>query len=67
MELSITDKTNHWNYPIILVDKKPAKISDLNKYDDNQISKFEIIKPDNELIVLYGTSGRNGVVIIETK
>lgn len=66
-ELSITDKTNHWAYPLILVNNKPAMISDLNKYNDKEIAKFEVLKPDNNLIVLYGTNGSNGVVLIETK
>jgi hypothetical protein len=66
-ELSITDKTNHWNYPLILVNNKPAMLSDLNKYNDKEIAKFEVLKPDNNLIALYGTNGSNGVVLIETK
>ncbi|MCR1026087.1 hypothetical protein NQT66_14790 [Cellulophaga baltica] len=66
-ELSITDKTNHWDYPLILVNNKPAMLSDLNKYNDKEIAKFEVLKPDNNLIVLYGTNGSNGVVLIETK
>lgn len=67
LELSITDNTKHWNYPLIVVDNKPAMLSDLNKYDDNQISNFEIIKSDDELSALYGTKGSNGVVKVETK
>ncbi|KGK28704.1 hypothetical protein [Cellulophaga sp. E6(2014)] len=66
-ELSITDKTNHWDYPLILVNNKPAMLSDLNKYNDKEIAKFEVLKPDNNLIALYGTNGSNGVVLIETK
>ena len=66
-ELSISDKTNHWDYPLILVNNKPAKISDLNQYNDKEIAKFEILKPDNNLIALYGTNGSNGVVLIELK
>ncbi len=66
-ELSITDKTNHWDYPLILVNNMPAMISDLNKYNDKEIAKFEVLKPDNNLIALYGTNGSNGVVLIETK
>lgn len=67
MELHITDKTNHWDYPLILIDNKPANISDLNKYKNKQVSNFEVIKTDNDLIAIYGTSGSNGVIIIETK
>jgi len=66
-ELNITNKTNHWDYPLILVNNKPAMISDLNKYKYKEIAKFEILKPDNNLIALYGTNGSNGVVLIETK
>ncbi|MFT3739831.1 MAG: hypothetical protein QM786_13830 [Breznakibacter sp.] len=66
-ELNITEETNHWDYPLILVNNKPAKIADLNNYTDRDISKLEIIKPDNELIALYGTNGSNGVVKLETK
>ncbi|WP_338397257.1 hypothetical protein [Persicobacter psychrovividus] len=66
-ELEITNKTNHWEYPLILIDNEYAKISDLNKYNDKQISKFEVLKTDNNVIAIYGTNGNNGVVIIETK
>lgn len=66
-DLNITDKTNHWDYPLILVNNKPAMISDLNIYNDKEIAKFEVLKPDNNLVALYGTNGKNGVVLIETK
>ena len=66
-ELNITDKTNHWDYPLILVNNKQAMISDLNKYNDKEIAKFEILKPDNNLVAIYGTNGSNGIVIVETK
>lgn len=66
-ELSINDKTNHWDYPLILVNNKPAKISDLNQYNNKEIAKLEVLKSDNNLTALYGTSGSNGVVLIELK
>ncbi|EIJ37223.1 hypothetical protein JoomaDRAFT_0163 [Galbibacter orientalis DSM 19592] len=66
-ELNITDKTDHWNFPLILVDKKTAKISDLNKYTNKQIAKFEILKPNNNSTAIYGYNGSNGVVLIELK
>ena len=66
-ELKITSETNHWDYPLILIDNEYATISDLNKYDDKQVSKFEVLKSDNSTRAIYGTNGINGVVIIETK
>jgi len=66
-ELSISEKTSHWDYPLILVNNTPAKISDLNQYNDKEIAKFEILKSDNNLTALYGTNGSNGVVLIELK
>lgn len=67
MELGISEDTNHWDYPLILVNAKPAMISDLNKYKSRQVAKIEVLKPDNNLIAIYGTNGSNGIVIIETK
>lgn len=66
-ELNITKKTNRQNYPLILINGKPAKMSDLNTYTNQQVAKFEIIKPNDQRTVLYGTNGNKGIVIVQTK
>jgi hypothetical protein len=66
-ELKITQKTNHWEYPIVIINDKPAKIEDLNKYSKNDVESFEILKPDNNVIALYGTMGNNGIIKMKTK
>lgn len=66
-ELNITQKTNHWEYPIVIINDKPAKIADLNEYSKNDVESFEILKPDNNVIALYGTMGNNGVIKMKTK
>ena len=63
----ITDKTNHWDFPIIILDNKETFISDLNKYKVNQISSIKLLKPGIESVALWGTSGINGVLYIKTK
>ncbi|MCU4176237.1 hypothetical protein [Carboxylicivirga sp. N1Y90] len=66
-ELNITEKTNHWEFPLIYINNKPAMIADINNIINQEVSSIEVIKPDDELIVLYGTRGSNGVVKIETR
>lgn len=66
-ELNITNETNHWEYPIVVINDRPAKIADLNKYSGKDVKKLEILKPNNQQIALYGTNGSNGVVILRTK
>ena len=46
---------------------KYAEIADLNQFTEEEVSKLEILKPDNMLTALYGTNGLNGVVKLETK
>lgn len=66
-ELNITKKTNHWEYPLVVINNRPAKIADLNKYSEKDVEKLEILKPDNQQTALYGTNGSNGVIILKTK
>ena len=66
-ELNITKKTNHWEYPLVLINDKPAKIADLNQYSEKDIETFELIKPDNSIVAIYGTNGRNGLIKIKTR
>lgn len=44
-KLGINKKTDHWNYPMLIIDHKPAEFAKLNKYTKEDIEKFEIIKP----------------------
>ncbi len=66
-ELNITEETNHWEYPIVLIDDNPAMIADLNNYTQSEVSKLEILGPDNEELVLYGSRGSKGIVKLETR
>jgi hypothetical protein len=66
-ELNITKRTNHWEYPLIIINDRPAKIASLNQYTESDIEKFEILKPEGPATVLYGTNGRNGVIKLKTK
>ncbi len=66
-ELNITEKTNHWEYPLVIINDRPAKIADLNKYSEKDVEKLEILKSDNQQVALYGTNGRNGIITLKTK
>jgi len=66
-ELNITEGTSHQNYPRIFINDKPARIADLNKYSEKDILNFEILKPDNSAIAMYGISGSYGIVKLKTK
>lgn len=66
-ELSITNRTSHLLYPLILINEKPVQLADLNNYSQKEIDHFEILKPDNKIVAIYGTSGSAGVVKVKTK
>lgn len=66
-KLGINEKTDHWKYPILIINHKPAQFASLNKYSMKDIKSFEILKPDNSQTLLYGTNGSNGTIIVETK
>jgi len=66
-KLCITEETNHWEYPLILVNNSPVKLTDLNQYKKNDVARFEVYIPDDKLKALYGTKSMNGVVVVETK
>jgi len=66
-ELNITEKTNHWVYPLIMINNMPAKVADLNQYIEDDIVSFEILQPDNPIVSIYGIMGSNGVVNLKTK
>jgi len=63
-ELNITEETKHQNYPLIIINKKHAKIGDLNSYTLEDIKSYAIV--GKGAIAIYGTSGRNGVLLVET-
>ncbi|RXG23474.1 hypothetical protein DSM00_1088 [Leeuwenhoekiella aequorea] len=63
-ELNITEETNHQNFQLILINKKPAKIADLNSYTLEDIKSYAIL--GKGAIAFYGSSGQNGVLLVET-
>ncbi|WP_417887259.1 hypothetical protein [Zunongwangia sp.] len=65
-KLKITDSTKHWEYPVVFINNSIAKISNLNLYNNEDVTKFKIIPPDMGS-VLYGNMGRNGVIVVDAK
>ena len=55
---------NGSNEPLIIVDGVPTQ-GDLTEFDSENIKKFSVLK-GLAASVLYGSAGRNGVVLIET-
>ncbi|WP_028375247.1 hypothetical protein [Leeuwenhoekiella sp. MAR_2009_132] len=66
-EFSITEATNHWEYPGVVINGKPAKIKDLNLYTNAEVEKFQLLKKEDALNVLYGTLGTHGLIFLKTK
>ena len=66
-ELNIAYGTSHLEYPLVIINGKPASIASLNQYSEKDIVSFNVLKPGNPAIVIYGTNGSNGVVKLETK
>lgn len=66
-ELNITDSTNHRDFPLIIINNKPAMISSLNLYSKKDVVSFDILKPEDPLIGISGTRTSHGVVRLITK
>ncbi|MDW7694432.1 hypothetical protein R9C00_06755 [Flammeovirgaceae bacterium SG7u.111] len=68
-ELNITEDTGHYNYPIVIINNKPAKLSDLNQYSMKDMKSLDILSEDNGVpaLAIYGTRAKNGVVVLTTK
>ena len=66
-EFSITNATNHWKYPGVIINGKPAKIEDLNLYTNADVEKLQLLKKDDASNVLYGTLGTYGLILLKTK
>lgn len=62
------DLTDNRRFPLIIINGKPAQISDLNLYTKADITKTVLHIPNvSNVTHLYGTSGTNGVIEITTK
>lgn len=66
-ELNITENTSPLNFPIVMINHKPASIASLNQYSQKELVHFDILKPGTESTARYGSRAGNGVVILETK
>lgn len=66
-ELNVTPETSHRNYPMVIINHKPALLQDLNKYKNSDVKSLEIITKENPKQRIYGTSGLNGIIMVETK
>lgn len=66
-ELNITENSNHWEYPLVIINDKIARISDLNRYSLKEIKSIDILKSNNSITSIYGSGGGNGVILLKTK
>lgn len=66
-ELKITEESSHRDFPVILINGKPAYLKDVNKYETVDIKNIEIVTNKIVATALYGKKGVNGAVLIETK
>ena len=63
-KLKITDKTNPTEMPLIVIDNKPHLFEDLNELKLSDVKDYEIINGNKKFI--YGTSGRFGIIKVDT-
>ncbi|MGV3509981.1 MAG: hypothetical protein ACO1N7_11890 [Sphingobacteriaceae bacterium] len=66
-DLKITKESSHRDFPVILINGKPAYLKDVNKYETVDIKNIEIVTNKVAATALYGNKGVNGAVLIETK
>ena len=63
-KLKITDNTNPTEMPLIVIDNKPHLFEDLNELKLSDVKDYEIINGNKKFI--YGTSGRFGIIKVDT-
>lgn len=67
-ELQMSEQTDYLKYPLLVVDNQIVFLSDINNLEYTQVKKITILASDDiSRTALYGTSGANGVIIIDTK
>ncbi|WP_205503087.1 hypothetical protein [Rufibacter psychrotolerans] len=67
-DLRLTTETSSRQFPLVLLNGKPAYLQDLNRYELDQVKSLQIIgRQEAQAAGLYGTMGANGVVKVETK
>lgn len=67
-ELGIHKGTSHLNFPLLLIDGRPAYLRDLNSYESSEIKSLEILQKEDPEAGIYGTRGtKAGVIAIQTK
>jgi bla regulator protein blaR1 len=54
------------NEPLIVINNKSKTLNDLQKINPSSIEKVEVLK-DSAAKILYGTKGKNGVILITLK
>ncbi len=59
-------KFNNSNPPLYIIDGKPFKDFDINKFDINKIQNIKVLK-NKAATALYGSKAENGAIIITTK
>jgi len=64
-KLSIDEKTDPRELPLILINNKPHYFESLNQLSKANVLNYEIINDNRKLI--YGTGGKFGVITIVTK
>ena len=54
--------------PLIILDGNLVKHSELNNHRLKEVAQIDVYrKNDKQILALYGVSGKNGVIIIQTK
>lgn len=66
-EFKVTEQTDHWKYPGVLIDGKRAKIADLNSLTDAEVESVNFMQSDAATQALYGMFGKHGIINVRTK
>ena len=53
--------------PLIILDGTPTKADSLKNLQLKKVASIEVHKKGDEVLAIYGQSGKNGVIIIQTK
>ncbi|MEE2770762.1 MAG: hypothetical protein VX712_01000 [Bacteroidota bacterium] len=65
-KFGLSSETPTTKMPLVMINKKPAFLKDLNELEMGEVEKYELLQ-DATAIALYGFRASNGVILVKTR
>ena len=65
-KFGLSSETPATQMPLVMINKKPAFLKDLNKLEMGEVENYELLQ-DATATALYGFRASNGVILVKTR